>query len=180
MRCEHQRHRCSCPVVHDGQVVCQYCGKKLLPRSMVWHHKYFCGPNAARTLKQAKQEQSKRKATTLKAMKTLKIAKDGEDLPDTAGGTGKQRAKKKPKTEKKQSKKAGKPKGTPVVKRCVCVRGLLYRLVVLCHGATRSSFQSFDCVVKQCMTLPHRLFGICHRAHVPAGADTRPWRSTMI
>lgn len=52
------------------------------------HNKYFCGPNAYRTLKQAKQEKSKQKAATLKAMNTLKITKKGEELPEGAGGSG--------------------------------------------------------------------------------------------
>jgi hypothetical protein len=52
------------------------------------HNKYFCGPNAYRTLKQAKQEKSKQKEATLKAMNTLKITKKGEELPEGAGGSG--------------------------------------------------------------------------------------------
>ena len=78
-------------IVNNAKVACEYCSKRLLPRSLQWHNKYFCGPDAHRTLKQAKQEQSKRKETTLKAMQTLKITKPGEKLPATAGGTGKKR-----------------------------------------------------------------------------------------
>lgn len=63
-------------VCDQHKVSCQYCSRKLLPRSLVWHNKYFCGPDASRTLKQSKQEQSKRKEATLKAMKTLKIGDD--------------------------------------------------------------------------------------------------------
>ena len=75
-------------IVNKHKVACQYCGKKLLPRSLVWHNKYFCGPDAVRTLKQAKQEKTNKKTSTVKAMETLRIIKPGEDLPEGAGGTG--------------------------------------------------------------------------------------------
>ena len=52
------------------------------------HNTYFCGPDAKRTLKQAKQERGDggQSESTLKAMRTLKITKDGETLPPPAGG----------------------------------------------------------------------------------------------
>ncbi len=34
---------------------CEYCGRMYLPKSLVWHNKYFCGPNAMKTEKQGKQ-----------------------------------------------------------------------------------------------------------------------------
>lgn len=30
-------------VVNEHKVACKYCGRKLLPRSLIWHNKYFCG-----------------------------------------------------------------------------------------------------------------------------------------
>ena len=53
-------------------VECEYCGKKLLPRSLVVHQKYFCGPDAVRTAKLAMQEK-KQNVANEKAMRTLKI-----------------------------------------------------------------------------------------------------------
>ena len=75
-------------IVDINKVPCKYCGKKLLPRSLVWHNKYFCGPDAVRTTKQSKTEKTAKKEATLKAMQTLKITKAGDELPETAGGTG--------------------------------------------------------------------------------------------
>ena len=48
-------------IQNEHKVPCEYCGKKLLPRSLVWHNKYFCGPDAHRTLKQSKQETTSKK-----------------------------------------------------------------------------------------------------------------------
>lgn len=62
-------------IVDMNKVPCTHCGKKLLPRSLVWHNKYFCGPDAVRTMKQSKTEKTAKKAATLKAMQTLKITK---------------------------------------------------------------------------------------------------------
>jgi DNA repair protein RAD16 len=35
---------------------CKWCGKRFLPAKLVFHLKYFCGPDAKKTEKQAKQE----------------------------------------------------------------------------------------------------------------------------
>jgi DNA repair protein RAD16 len=43
-------------VINKTMVECQYCNKKLLPRSLVPHQMYFCGPDAVRTAKLAKRE----------------------------------------------------------------------------------------------------------------------------
>ena len=51
-----------------------YCNKKLLPRSLVPHQMYFCGPDAVRTAKLAKRE-TKQDLANEKAMRTLKIKK---------------------------------------------------------------------------------------------------------
>ena len=40
-------------VINRAMVECGYCGKKLLPRSLIVHQKYFCGPDAVRTAKLA-------------------------------------------------------------------------------------------------------------------------------
>ena len=69
-------------IINRAMVACEYCGKKLLPRSLVTHKKYFCGPDAVRTAKLAKREK-KRDVANEKAMRTLKI-KSGkaEDVVD--------------------------------------------------------------------------------------------------
>jgi len=38
---------------------CKYCGKPFLPRKMVIHLRYFCGPDAIKTAGQAKQERKR-------------------------------------------------------------------------------------------------------------------------
>mgnify|MGYP006075928877 FL=1 len=57
-----------------SQVPCKWCAKKLLPRSLVTHLKYFCGPDAVRSAKLAKRE-TKQDAANEKAMRTLRIKK---------------------------------------------------------------------------------------------------------
>ncbi|ACO62624.1 SNF2 super family [Micromonas commoda] len=59
-------------VINRAMVECEYCGKKLLPRSLVVHQKYFCGPDAVRTAKLAMREK-KQNVANEKAMRTLKI-----------------------------------------------------------------------------------------------------------
>ena len=61
-------------VINRSMVSCEYCGKKLLPRSLVVHKKYFCGPDAVRTAKLAMREK-KQNVANEKAMRTLKIKK---------------------------------------------------------------------------------------------------------
>ena len=60
--------------VNRAMVPCRWCGKKLLPRSLVTHLKYFCGPDAVRTAKLAKREKT-RDVANEKAMRTLRIKK---------------------------------------------------------------------------------------------------------
>ena len=66
------------------KVKCAHCTKKFLPRKLVEHNKYFCGPNARRTLKQSKTEKTRKmQETKKKAMKTLRIgAGDADDDDD--------------------------------------------------------------------------------------------------
>lgn len=78
--------------VNRAMVPCRWCGKKLLPRSLVTHLKYFCGPDAVRTAKLAKREKT-RDVANEKAMRTLRIKKgDAKDLvepmrrPEPASG----------------------------------------------------------------------------------------------
>lgn len=42
------------------KVTCKYCGLSFLPRQLVVHNKYFCGPLAAKTVKQMKRERNER------------------------------------------------------------------------------------------------------------------------
>ena len=78
--------------VNRAMVPCRWCGKKLLPRSLVTHLKYFCGPDAVRTAKLAKREKT-RDVANEKAMRTLRIKKgDANDVvepmrrPEPASG----------------------------------------------------------------------------------------------
>eukprot|EP00854_Cymbomonas_tetramitiformis_P030583 gene30583-38254_t len=70
-------------VINKLKVVCEYCNRKLLPRTLIVHQKYFCGPEAVRTERLALRE-TKQSTATEKAMRTLKI-KPGraEDVVDT-------------------------------------------------------------------------------------------------
>lgn len=66
--------------VNLAKVPCQYCNKMFLPRKLVLHNKYFCGPNAMRTKRLAKTDRgSSSKTAVAKAMRTLGITKEGED-----------------------------------------------------------------------------------------------------
>jgi DNA repair protein RAD16 len=47
-------------IINRHMVACEWCGKKYLPRSMVTHLKYFCGPDAVRTEKLARREVTER------------------------------------------------------------------------------------------------------------------------
>lgn len=57
---------------------CPYCSKLYLPRALISHTIYFCGPNARRSAKLKLRDKKKEKATK-KAMKTLRIIKDTDD-----------------------------------------------------------------------------------------------------
>ena len=59
-------------IINRHMVVCQWCAKKYLPRSMKVHLKYFCGPDAVRSEKLARREVTRDTANE-KAMRTLKI-----------------------------------------------------------------------------------------------------------
>jgi DNA repair protein RAD16 len=36
-------------ILNTYKVACEYCGRKLLPKSLAVHLNYFCGPDAVRT-----------------------------------------------------------------------------------------------------------------------------------
>jgi len=55
---------------------CPYCSKLYLPRALISHTRYFCGPNARRS---AKLKLRDKKKATKKAMRTLRIIKDDDD-----------------------------------------------------------------------------------------------------
>ncbi|GIX61280.1 DNA repair protein rhp16, putative [Babesia caballi] len=46
-------------VVNQNKVACQYCGRIFLPKTLVLHQKYFCGPFATRTEKQRLSERKR-------------------------------------------------------------------------------------------------------------------------
>ena len=64
-------------IIDKMKVVCQYCSKRFLPRTLLVHQQYFCGPAAELTEKLKKREK-KQKVAAEKAMVTLKIKKEGE------------------------------------------------------------------------------------------------------
>eukprot|EP00658_Telonema_sp_P-2_P018433 TRINITY_DN17234_c0_g1_i1.p1 TRINITY_DN17234_c0_g1~~TRINITY_DN17234_c0_g1_i1.p1 ORF type:complete len:607 (+),score=111.08 TRINITY_DN17234_c0_g1_i1:191-2011(+) len=80
-------------IVDKMKVACKYCGKKLLPRTLVVHQQYFCGPDAELSEKLRKREK-KHKDAAEKAMVTLKI----RNKRDSQADTSQSRAKKKPPT----------------------------------------------------------------------------------
>jgi DNA repair protein RAD16 len=67
-------------VVNVGKVPCKYCGLLFLPRKLRVHYKYYCGPQAQRTRKQMKQEQSRK--TIRKGLNTLRVDVDDDEMPD--------------------------------------------------------------------------------------------------
>ena len=64
-------------VLQKAKVQCKFCGRMFLPRSLIPHLKYFCGPMAKRTERLEKRE-VKRKVANEKAMRTLRIKKVNE------------------------------------------------------------------------------------------------------
>ena len=74
-------------IIDKMKVACQYCGKKLLPRTLVVHQQYFCGPDAERSEK-LKKRQKKMTLAADKAMVTLKIKKGPAKKGPAAGTKG--------------------------------------------------------------------------------------------
>lgn len=56
VECEYRKN-----VMQPKDKKCKWCGKMFYERQLKLHLKYFCGPDAVRTLKQAKQEKKKGK-----------------------------------------------------------------------------------------------------------------------
>lgn len=71
------------PLCNRHKVPCQYCGRKFLRRRLVVHQKFFCGPDAVRSLRLQKTEK-KRKRAMAKGMRTLRITKGSGDLVGAA------------------------------------------------------------------------------------------------
>lgn len=79
-------------LVNMKKVPCKYCGLLFLPRQIIVHNKYFCGPLAKKTAKQMKRERDERnggsdndvkigrrvqsKETISKGLRTLKVDLD--------------------------------------------------------------------------------------------------------
>ena len=76
------------------KVRCAFCDKTMLPRKLELHYKYFCGPHARRTGKQAKTERKQggkvvqSEETMAKGMATLGIAKMTGSGGRGSGGAG--------------------------------------------------------------------------------------------
>ncbi|PBJ79233.1 DNA repair protein [Trypanosoma cruzi cruzi] len=77
-------------VVNKTKVYCPYCEQLFLPRQLVVHNRYFCGPKARKTAKQRKREKGREdvnvvknrrvqsKETIKKGLRTLRV-----DVDDT-------------------------------------------------------------------------------------------------
>ncbi|CCW70891.1 unnamed protein product [Phytomonas sp. Hart1] len=78
-------------LVNRTKVPCPYCGQLFLVRQLIVHNKYFCSPNAKKTIKQLKREKGKGKvanrkfqseATVKKGLRTLHIDIDNTEEPE--------------------------------------------------------------------------------------------------
>jgi DNA repair protein RAD16 len=81
-------------LINEIKVPCPYCGLLFIPRQLVVHNKYFCGPRAKKTQKQAKREKNANSGaaksrgvqsteTIRKGLRTLHV--DVEEEDDKAG-----------------------------------------------------------------------------------------------
>ncbi|KAL7701713.1 DNA repair protein [Lotmaria passim] len=77
-------------LINEIKVPCPYCGLLFIPRQLVVHNKYFCGPRAKKTLKQAKREKNNNSAapksrgvqsaeTIRKGLRTLHVDVEEEE-----------------------------------------------------------------------------------------------------
>jgi len=73
------------------KVECKYCHKRFLPRKLIVHNQYFCGPNSKRSAKLAlrdkKETAAKKQRAMDKAMATLDIINNGAN-EDASSGKG--------------------------------------------------------------------------------------------
>jgi SNF2 family DNA or RNA helicase len=83
-------------LVNEGKLACQYCHQLFLPRKLAIHNKYFCGPDARRTLKLMKRQKGEgsssapvnknkvqSKETIRKGLKTLQVVGDDEEVDNS-------------------------------------------------------------------------------------------------
>lgn len=82
-----------------SKVACKYCKKKYLPEKLVTHNKYFCGPNAKKTLRQDKQQ---RKAPRRKLAAGEEEASDEDEFGYPKKPAAKPKAKAPPKKSGKK------------------------------------------------------------------------------
>ena len=68
----------------EKKIKCSYCGKAFLPRKMAVHLKYYCGPDAAKTLKQRKQEKKQSSQTVQKGLRSLKVVGENEAIVEAS------------------------------------------------------------------------------------------------
>ncbi|CAD2217209.1 DNA repair protein RAD16 [Angomonas deanei] len=73
-------------LIHKIKVPCPYCDQLFIPRQLVVHNKYYCGPKAKKTQKQMKREKAKQtnhrvqsKQTIRKGLKTLHVELEEDD-----------------------------------------------------------------------------------------------------
>ncbi|GJN32434.1 hypothetical protein PR202_gb20943 [Eleusine coracana subsp. coracana] len=64
--------------IMPSKIRCEYCDKLFYPNKMKVHLKYYCGPEAVRTEKQAKQQSKKWKSSKVKGKKGHKKEEDEE------------------------------------------------------------------------------------------------------
>eukprot|EP00501_MAST-03F_sp_TOSAG23-6_P001686 GSMAST32.ASY1.ANO1.1757.1 assembled CDS len=95
-------------VVNRERVPCAYCNKLYLPRKLILHNKYFCGPNVLHAKRSKKQSKTERNETaqkaTASAMVTLQIA-NSDDAAEAVANTCKANNAKQKKKEKNSKPK---------------------------------------------------------------------------
>jgi DNA repair protein RAD16 len=91
------------------KIACQFCKKKFLPEKLIFHNKYFCGPNAQKTSKQKKQQTKAKTKTKTKAKVNVFVSKESE-----ASDTSEEEEEEK--EEEEEAKQAEKKKNTVATK----------------------------------------------------------------
>eukprot|EP00921_Rhytidocystis_pertsovi_P019757 GHVQ01031404.1.p1 GENE.GHVQ01031404.1~~GHVQ01031404.1.p1 ORF type:complete len:1497 (-),score=222.63 GHVQ01031404.1:2193-6683(-) len=69
-------------IVDKHKLTCRYCKRKFLRDKLILHQRYFCGPEAERTAKQALTKKKSKSAAT-KAMATLNISSEDKSFLPT-------------------------------------------------------------------------------------------------
>ncbi|KPI83412.1 putative DNA repair protein [Leptomonas seymouri] len=86
-------------LINAIKVPCAYCGQLFIPRQLVVHNKYFCGPQAKKTQKQAKREKNEASTaaksrgvqsaeTIRKGLRTLHVDIEEDDRAAEKESTG--------------------------------------------------------------------------------------------